>query len=476
MIAARSRPFAAISPLFLRDGRIMYRFCAAEIPAQPSPDIAPLLDKVRRGGARLVPDGSELRIVERCKGQLHPAVLRRLSDNAGDIIAALRSEHRRRVAALPPECCAEYDPTTEQALGDRRMVYLTDEQRAAATAIADAIERREHFALFGLAGTGKTTLAAHIAWSRPGAYLCAPTGKAASVLARKTGQDATTVHRKFYTLVETIDRESQSRRLVFQPRHAPGSLKGKVMLLDECSMINKQVAANIISTGVTVIAIGDPGQLPPVENTPFFTQASFTLREVHRQALQSPIIRQAHAVRAGGDYEPDGDAFRVVDRLTAGELRSADMVLVWRRATRSRMNALRRRALGISAPLPLRGEPLVCLRNTPKHGLYNGAIYRASRDLLPGDRTVGISVDECEVEVEADFLPLGHEDDQPDRVQRGRKTSFAFGYAMTTHKAQGSEFDRVLLIDENHGPDRIAWLYTAITRAIEHIVVVSCIS
>src|SRR5262249_18473243 len=148
---------------------------------------------------------------------------------------------------------------------------------------------------------------------------------------------ATTVHRAFYRFVRAVEREGEPARLVFRPAHDPGSLKGDVLLLDECSMIDQKTAADIMATGITVVAIGDPGQLPPINGDPFFTQASFTLQEVHRQALQSPIIRQAHRVRAGENYQPDGDEFRVISRLTLNELRGSDVVLTWRRATRSRM-------------------------------------------------------------------------------------------------------------------------------------------
>jgi exodeoxyribonuclease-5 len=349
---------------------------------------------------------------------------------------------------------------------------LAEEQRQGVEAINDAIARGEHVELHGLAGTGKTTVLVHVARARPDAFLCAPTGKAASVLSAKLGLPATTLHAAFYHFVRSLERENEPPRLVFRPAHAAGSLRGKALLLDECSMVCRQMAGNILATGITVIASGDPGQLPPVDGDPFFTRASFTLREVHRQALESPIIRQAHAVRRNGGYEPDGDAFRVLDRLTRDDLRNIDVVLTWRRATRSKLNALCRAELNIRSPLPLLGEPLVCLRNTPKFGLYNGAVYYASRDLLETDKTIGISTDAGDIEVHADFLIPGHEDDPLDLPPGGWKTAFCFGYAMTVHKAQGSEWDRVLLIDENPGPDRIAWLYTGITRARERVTVV----
>jgi len=99
----------------LRDGRVMHRFRADEIPASPQPDTAGLLDKVRRGGVVLVADGAELRVVERLQGQLHPRTLRELRERAGAAIAVLRGEHRERVSCLPAECVAEYDPGTPAA-------------------------------------------------------------------------------------------------------------------------------------------------------------------------------------------------------------------------------------------------------------------------------------------------------------------------------------------------------------------------
>lgn len=349
---------------------------------------------------------------------------------------------------------------------------LAAEQTAAVAAIDSAIAKRAHFTLQGPAGSGKTTVAVAVAQSRNGALLCAPTGKAASILRAKTGLPATTVHGAFYEFVRAEEHEGESPRLVFRSANPPGSLRGKVLLLDECSMISREVARDILATGITVVSIGDPAQLPPVSGTPFFTEASFTLTEVHRQALASPIIRQAHRVRGGGEYAPDGAAFRVETGLSREDLLTADIVLTWKRETCRRVNAAARRARGLTSSLPVQYEPLVCLRNLPRHGLYNGAVYHASRDLCPDDRTIGISTDVGDIEVYADFLPPGREDAVLDLPPGGWKTAFTFAYAMTVHKSQGSEFDKVVLIDEYARREgRAAWLYTAITRAKEEIVI-----
>jgi exodeoxyribonuclease-5 len=136
------------------------------------------------------------------------------------------------------------------------------------------------------------------------------------------------------------------------------------------------------------------------------------------------------------------------------------------------MNTLVSRALGHTSAWPRVHEPLVCLRNAHRYGVHIGAVYYASRDLEGNDKTIGISTEAGDIEVPADFLPPGHEDDPLNLPPGGWKTAFAFGYALTVHKAQGSEFNSVLLIDECHILDlRRQWLYTGITRAAGHIVV-----
>jgi exodeoxyribonuclease-5 len=351
---------------------------------------------------------------------------------------------------------------------------LTPEQQTARYAIDEAIKQHRHFAVHGLAGTGKTTLAADVARSLPGdAFLCAPTGKATNVLTQKTGIAASTIHSAFYHFVREVEREDKPPRLVFRPAHARGSLRGKVLLLDEVSMVSKDLAADVIATGISVVSFGDPGQLPPIEGLPFSTSADFTLTQIHRQALESPIIRQAHAVRSTGSYAPDGEAVRVLEGFSDDDLRAADVVLTGRRVTRMRLNAEIRRALGMTFPLPRYGEPLVCLKNARRYGLCNGQLYYAARDLYPDDETVGISTDAGDIEVHASFLPPSHEYDKLDLPPGGWMTAFAFGYALTVHMAQGSEWDSVLLIDESSAfrDDHTRWLYTGITRAKERIVI-----
>lgn len=349
-------------------------------------------------------------------------------------------------------------------------VTLSDEQTNALGSIQGFLARggRQTFTLHGLAGSGKTTVLARVAAENDSAILCTLTGKAASVLRDKTGIPACTIHSAFYQLKEILRDKRGKRNMVWTDAYRSGELSGGVILMDECSMVNEAIARDILNTGAKIVACGDPGQLPPVSGKQYFDQPNFTLKEIHRQALESPIIRQAHAVRNGGSYASDG-AFRVANVATDEDLLAADVILTWTHKTRKAANAEMRRLKGYWMPQVQVGEPIMCLRNVPDRGIYNGAVYRATRKISEGDQGVYIEVDGMEAHVPtATFEGLRLANNNPETG-----VPFDFGYAMTVHKAQGSEWGKVVLLDEYRRPeDRARWLYTGITRASDSILVV----
>ena len=159
-------------------------------------------------------------------------------------------------------------------------------------------------------------------------------------------------------------------------------------------MLNHELARDVIRTGAKIVACGDPGQLPPVTGGRFFTHADITLETIHRQALESPIIRQAHRVRRGEHYLPDGDAFQVLKRgLTDEEVMLADVILCHTNATRYAANLHARNVRGFIQPNPQPGEPLMCLKNAPQFGIFNGAVYTLEKPFLQGDHDIHIDVD-----------------------------------------------------------------------------------
>ncbi|MET0633334.1 MAG: AAA family ATPase [Xanthobacteraceae bacterium] len=365
------------------------------------------------------------------------------------------------------------------------MPVFTPHQDAALTAVADWLKagrtRSSVFRLFGYAGTGKTTLAKHIAEAVDGKVLFAAfTGKAACVMRSKGCHGASTIHSLIYRT-----RESGEETPSFELWNEAPASKAKLIVIDECSMVDAELARDLMSFGVPLLVLGDPAQLPPIQGGGFFTDVvpDAMLTEVHRQAQDDPIVRLSMDIRAGnGIAEGQYGATQVVrrDELDPKRVLDADQVLVGRNATRRAYNARLRQRRGFAEALPMAGDKLVCLRNNRRKGLFNGGLWmvkerpRTRRQILRmhlrpdeelGERTVKVSVrPEC-------FTGGIEELEWP---QRKKYDEFDFGYVLTVHKAQGSQWDDVVLFDESRAfPDnRERWLYTGVTRAAKRLTIV----
>jgi exodeoxyribonuclease V len=231
--------------------------------------------------------------------------------------------------------------------------------------------------------------------------------------------------------------------------------------------------------------LGDPAQLPPISGGGFFTDAApdAMLTEVHRQAQDDPIVRLSMEVRAGRSIVPGkyGES-EVVERgaLDRERVLKADQLLVGRNATRRAYNARMRERRGFAQPLPMPGDKLVCLRNNRFKGLFNGGLWivKERRARKTGIIRMRLASDEemggqpVKVSVRKECFVGGLED--LDWPQRKPFDEFDFGYVLTVHKAQGSQWDDVVLFDESYifAESRERWLYTGITRAAKRLTIV----
>ncbi|WP_445502184.1 ATP-dependent DNA helicase [Microvirga sp. G4-2] len=357
------------------------------------------------------------------------------------------------------------------------------QQDAALKAVADWLRRgdRPVFRLFGYAGTGKTTLARHIAEGVDGEVAFgAYTGKAALVLRTKGCTDASTIHSMIYR-----SREGDENGPQFVINRQSQAAKSDLIVIDECSMVDEELGRDLLSFGKPVLVLGDPAQLPPVKGGGFFTEAEpdVMLTEVHRQAKDNPIVHLSMQVREGGRLEPGsyGES-RIIRRreIDAATVMAADQVLVGLNKTRRLYNTRLRELNGYRDPMPAAGEKLVCLRNDKTKGLLNGGTWsiqalRGIRndfirmDVIPDDDVRRKSV---EVAVHKAFFE-GTEEEVP-FVLRRESDEFTYGYALTVHKAQGSQWDDLVLFDESYAfrEHRSRWLYTGLTRAADRVTVV----
>lgn len=378
------------------------------------------------------------------------------------------------------------------------------------------------FRLFGYAGTGKTTLTRHFAEGLGDRVLFAAyTGKAAHVLRSKGCSGASTIHSLIYhtkekgrarlrdleqslvdlmqqlrsegmvdTQINEHKRVHDLKKLIEDERKSlsrptftlnPDSVvkDAKLVIIDECSMVDSRMGEDLLSFGTKVLVLGDPAQLPPVMGGGFFTEGkppNVMLTDIHRQAKDNPIIAMATKVRnqeslSLGNY---GDS-SVVDKIEPAEATAADQILVGKNATRHNSNRRVRTLRNIVEPYPIAGDKLVCLRNNHDKGLLNGAIWYVD-DV--GDRdderirmTLSPEDGDLPLDVEAHMHHFMGKGDSLPWWERKEAEEFDYGYALTVHKSQGSQWDNVLLFDESHvfRDDRWKWLYTGITRAAKSI-------
>lgn len=395
---------------------------------------------------------------------------------------------------------------------------------------------RQVFRLFGYAGTGKTTLAKAAAEHAKGSVLFgAFTGKAAYVLRQKGCPGATTVHAHIYQSKErgkakikelesmiaelinelrselaledrdrTIDHPrilelrqklEEERREAAKPLFSlnPESMvkDAGLYVLDEASMVDARMGADLMSFGTKILVLGDPAQLPPIMGAGYFTdghEPDFLLQEIHRQARGNPILELAYKARTQQWIQPGRYGSSVVleegVRMDPQEVMAADQILVGRNATRYSSNRRARQLRGITDDVPIPGDKLVCLRNNHEVGLLNGALWYV-QDVgevdRPGSRMTMTVIPDSETAEGA--KPLTAEchmqhflNQTKDLAWWDRKNAeeFDFGYALTVHKSQGSQWNNVVLFDESFcfRADRWKWLYTGITRAANSLTMV----
>lgn len=418
------------------------------------------------------------------------------------------------------------DDILEDDLDDTGIEW-TAQQREALSLVSEWFKGPEQvFRLFGYAGTGKTTLAQACAKRCGGTVLYgAFTGKAALVLQQKGAHDASTIHRLIYTpkdkssidlaqmrenyntelmrdLGEKITKKEQAayekrcRELAREITKEEERLKqpafvlnpdsdvqdANLVIIDEVSMVGRKMATDLLSFGTKVLVLGDPAQLPPVGDGGYFTnvEPDVLLTEIHRQEEGSPIVELATQVRkgetlTGGEYGES--AVLPKGSLDIHAIAKFDQILVGRNKTRHIINRrIREEVLGRLSPLPTVGDRLVCLRNNHELGLLNGSLWVAQEvNAIEGEDTMLLKVkgeDGREVDT---LVHTGHfvGKEIPFRERRNAD-EFDHGIALTVHKAQGSQWGSVFVVDESSAfrQDAARWLYTAITRASERVVIV----
>ena len=374
-------------------------------------------------------------------------------------------------------------------------MQFSKEQDEALKSVSSWLKRGDSplFRLFGYAGTGKTTLARHFAEHIDGdVQFAAFTGKAAQVLRSKGASNAKTIHSLIYRPrgEETVEDEETGKTSVspmFSLNRQSPVAKAALIIVDECSMVDEDLGRDLMSFGTPILVLGDPGQLPPISGGGYFTEhdPDILLTEIHRQARDNPIIDLAMRVREEGEIGyGDLGAAKVIHRsdVTSELVLQADQVLLGINRTRRRYNQRLRELKGFDAVHPQAGDKLVCLRNDPAKGLLNGSLWQvmtsSKETVKPGVNLLVRPEDDDMDRGAARIKLLKAQFEDPDAdipwQTKRRYDDFDYGYALTVHKAQGSQWNEVVLFDESFAfrDMRERWLYTAITRAAERLTIV----
>lgn len=376
------------------------------------------------------------------------------------------------------------------------------------------------FVLSGYAGTGKTTLLKNTVVDTLGlipdvsAAFVTPTGKAATVLIR-AGIPATTLHRLIYQSIPVEEEiELNGKKIVVEKlnfkRRESIDKKIELIVLDEASMVSDETIADLAGFGVKLLLCGDGAQLPPIEGmNSNLLHPDYTLTTVVRQEENNPIIKLSGLAREG-KYIPygryGGNAAVISKRLFTGERRkltllAADQIVCGINKTRAQINDEVRAYKGLGA-LPQSGDKLICTQNNwevfiddeERFNLVNGQIGTAYDTFYDTEKSIGFmrfkpdfSDGFCPdaLPFDAGIFVVGNywykrgeyfekTDEEGNAVGAFTLNRFEYGYCISCHKAQGSEFGSVVVFDESYAfkEDKARWLYTAITRAKEKLVIV----
>jgi Mesyanzhinovviridae Dda-like helicase len=265
-----------------------------------------------------------------------------------------------------------------------------------------------------------------------------------------------------------------------------------LVIVNEASMVSEKIWRDLTKWGVPVLAVGDHGQLPPVKSQfNLMERPQIRLEQVLRQAEGSPIIRMATLARTTaripiGDYGPGCvklPPFKRAQALSHLRPENGDLALCSFNRTRNWLNTtLRKRVVAPPNGDPVVGDLVICLRNSYEAGVFNGMRGRIT-ELGPvmdyyehPRRFAGVQLLDEDYEFEGELAT--EQFNQPktlNEISRG-VTLWDYGYAMTVHKSQGSQADRVMVIEERFPHDDDAFharlLYTAVTRAARSLCVV----
>lgn len=408
-------------------------------------------------------------------------------------------------------------------------IVLTDTQNQAVAGALNFIRtfkpnsnKKPFYFINGYAGTGKTTIMRFLLdnFKRKFFRIATFTGKAAKVVKERTGYNCQTIHSLIY--IPVYDEYGNIKRWILNHDEIANS-EIKFIVLDEVSMVGGKMWRDLLSFNKPIIVFGDTFQLPPVSGDEIFTtnMADITLTEIHRQALENPIVRLSMDIRNGktiplGNFDNKVIKISNMNEFFKDEkgyrLQDFEQIICGKNLTRNVINNFyRENILGIKDKFPVKEEKLIVLKNNHFIGLMNGEILTCKSNMLFYNDNTGILTYKTDFDIEKDKITIennkrnGIKKKKPDNhsllisdlydnkirerifaalaennpgklVYRAPYLETDFAYAITCHKSQGSQYESGIIFDESYifRDNKDRWLYTALTRFVDKCIIVQC--
>ncbi len=361
-----------------------------------------------------------------------------------------------------------------------------------------------YITLGGYAGTGKTTLITyyrnmlHKENPELKVAFCSYTGKAVRVLKKKieetkaiySDDTVSTIHSLIYSPIE-----NERQIIIGWKLKDKSKVNVDLIIIDESSMIDQEIWRDLVSFKIPIIAVGDHGQLPPIKGKfNLIQKPMISLTKIHRQAENNPIIKVSIYARKDGRI-PIKKYSNTVIKYSKSDMEAQDMfdeiarsfnndilILCGYNNTRVRLNKFIRNSLEIYSPTPTFGDRVICLRNNHEKQIYNG-MFGTIQSIKSEDQKryyAEINMEDGQLYIGKILKEQFNNKESLNFTNKRRLTLdtdlFDFGYAITVHKAQGSESNRVVVLEERfkqmNDEQYKRWLYTAVTRAQKELYVV----
>lgn len=406
------------------------------------------------------------------------------------------------------------------------MDFTAEQENAIRNIPQDLANGKSFITLSGFAGTGKTTvlteLRRHIPTSKSVAF-ASFTGKSSSVLrdkitmagVKKAQDYIGTLHGLMYRPIITKKfSESKKEYIETVSFKRLDSIEQDILLVDEASMVSSKLFSDMLEFNVQIVACGDSFQLPPVadkDGDAALQDPDYILEEVHRTAQDSSLVKLAHAIRTK-QYVPiepyRDDQIRIISYFKGGrefleglEYDSETVTLCFTNAVRKSINhGFRQKKEFKSGIILYPYEQIVCLTNNGNLGMMNGERFTVEFLSPPFDEpTVNVTVERQDGNYQEAFVhntikKFGKKNAvyKKDAWKNRKKKNLPevdplvidadYGYAMTVHKAQGSEYKNVCLVDSGiykgissskGNNDYLRWLYTGVTRSSDQLTIIT---